>query len=158
MLFRFQNGMELKTSTALVRTAYIQCMLATFNQNTISQASALTSLLMKSVDKAVAQPTQPAVVTEGLCAACMLLKLKAGEGEKPNNLNNFLNVLFDMDKQVFVSEKFLSVATDDGKKLTNYRFNFIMNCNQQVGICNVIGCYHWKLLNYHGNNQLHGRL
>lgn len=107
--------MELKTSTALVRTSYIQCMLLTFNQSTISQASVLTSILMKSVDKAVAQPTQSAVVTEGLCAACMLLKIRSGEGEKPNNLNNFLNVLFDMDKQVFVSEKFLSVATEDGK-------------------------------------------
>lgn len=95
-------------------------MLSTFNQNTIHQASVLTLLLTKSVDKAVAQPTQPAMVTEGLCAACMLLKLLAGDGEKPNNLHNFLNVLFDMDKQIFVSEKFLSVASDEGNYYTVY--------------------------------------
>lgn len=106
--------MSLKTSTGAVRASYIQCMLACFDQNTITQASVLTPILLKSVEKAIAQPTQAVAVTEGLCAACMLLKILKVEGEKANNLQTFWNAVFDMEKQVFLSEKFLSVATDDG--------------------------------------------
>lgn len=110
----FQTGMGLKTSTSLVRCAYIQAMLACFNPTTIAQANVLTPILLKSVEKAVAQSTQAPIVTEGLCAAYMLLKILTGEGEKANNLQSFWNSLFDMEKQVFLSEKFLSVASDDG--------------------------------------------
>lgn len=90
-------------------------MLACFNSTTVSQASVLTPILLKSVEKAVSQPTQAIAVTEGLCAACMLLKILKTDGEKANNLQSFWNALFDMEKQVFLSEKFLSLATDDGK-------------------------------------------
>lgn len=89
-------------------------MLSCFNQSTISQASVLVPILTKSIEKAVAQPTQIPVVTEGLCAACMLLKIFSNDGDKANNLQNTLHVIFDMDKQVFLSEKFLSMTTDDG--------------------------------------------
>lgn len=106
--------MGLKTTTGLVRSSYIQCMLACLNQNTVSQANVLIPILLKSVEKAVSQPTQVIAVTEGLCAACMLLKILRTDGEKANNLQTFWNALFDMEKQVFLSEKFLSLAADDG--------------------------------------------
>lgn len=110
--------MGLKTTTGLVRSSYIQCMLACLNQNTVTQANVLTPILLKSVEKAVAQPTQAIAVTEGLCAACMLLKILKTDGEKANNLQTLWNALFDMEKQVFLSEKFLSIASDDGSVLT----------------------------------------
>lgn len=106
--------MGLKTSTGLVRSSYIQCMLSCFSQSTVSQANILIPILLKFVDKAAAQPAQIITVTEGLCAARMLLKILKVEGEKANNLQNFWNTIFDMEKQVFLSEKFLSLATDDG--------------------------------------------
>lgn len=115
--------MGLKTSTGLVRSSYIQCMLVCFNQTTVAQANVLTAILLKSVEKAVAQPTQAIAVTEGLCAACMLLKILRSEGEKANNLQAFWNALFDMEKQVFLSEKFLSVASDDGNNVKRW-FDF----------------------------------
>lgn len=115
--------MSLKTSTGAVRSSYIQCMLACFSQSTLAQASVLTPILLKSVEKAVAQPTQAIAVTEGLCAACLLLKILKIDGEKANNLQTFWNAVFDMEKQVFLSEKFLSVATDDGILNNNHKSN-----------------------------------
>ncbi|KYB24626.1 Translational activator GCN1-like Protein [Tribolium castaneum] len=110
----FKNGMGLKTSTPLVRISYIKCMLTCFNRNTINQATCLVPTLLKSVDRAVAQPAQCLPVTEGLCASCMLLKIIAVSGEKETNFQNLWNVILDMDKQIFVSEKFLSTTGDDG--------------------------------------------
>ena len=106
--------MGLKTSTPLVRIAYIKCMLNSFNSNTIHQASVLVPVLLKAVERAVAQPSQCLSVTEGLCATCMLLQLISVVGEKENNFQNLWNVVLDMDKQIFVSEKFLSLTGDDG--------------------------------------------
>ncbi|XP_044264698.1 eIF-2-alpha kinase activator GCN1-like [Tribolium madens] len=110
----FKNGMVLKTSTPLVRISYIKCMLTCFNRNTIHQATTLIPVLLKSVDRAVAQSAQCLPVTEGLCATCMLLKIISVIGEKENNFQNLWNILLDMDKQIFVSEKFLSTTGDDG--------------------------------------------
>lgn len=104
--------MEVKS--VQVRIAYIQCMLACFNPNTVASAAVLIPLLLKAVDRAVAQPAQIPLVTEGLSASCMILKFVSSQGEKVANLQNFWNVLFDMEKQVFLSEKFLSLATEDG--------------------------------------------
>jgi hypothetical protein len=110
----FKNGMGLKTSTPLVRTTYIKCMLSCFNSKTIAQGSVLIPVLLKAVDRAAAQPSQCLSVTEGLCATCLLLKLVSVVGEKENNFQILWSALLDMDKQIFVSEKFLSITGDDG--------------------------------------------
>lgn len=126
--------MALKSSTSAVRTSYIQCMLACFQSNTIAQAVPLVPTLQKSIERAISQPTQAVVVTEGLCAAYLLLKISAVQSDKENTFLNLSSVLFDMDKQVFVSEKYLSTATDDGKldqsvckqKYILFHFSFIL--------------------------------
>lgn len=89
-------------------------MATCFQSNTISQATALIPILQKAIDRAVSQPTQVPSVTEGLCAACLLLKIASTQGDKENSLQSLWNILLDMDKQLFISEKFLSAATDDG--------------------------------------------
>lgn len=89
-------------------------MMTCFQGSTITQASPLIPTLLKSIDRAVAQPTQPPIVMEGLCAACLLLRIASAQNDKENNMNNLWNAVFDMDKQLFVSEKFLSGATEDG--------------------------------------------
>ncbi|KAL1494916.1 hypothetical protein ABEB36_010427 [Hypothenemus hampei] len=109
----FKNGMTLKTSTPIVKIAYIQCMLITFNAN-INQAHALLPTLLKSVEKAVSQPTQPLSVSEGLCASLLLIKISEAKMEKENGgLSNMWNSLFDMKKQIFVSEKYLQTANEN---------------------------------------------
>ncbi|KAF5292015.1 hypothetical protein FQA39_LY14132 [Lamprigera yunnana] len=109
----FKNGMGLKTSTATVRISYIQCMIACFNANLISQATPLVGILQRSLERGVSQPLQSLSVTEGLCAALLLLKIAEGESDKENKYSNLWTTLFDMDKQLFVSEKFITTATDD---------------------------------------------
>lgn len=107
--------MALKTSTALVKSSYIECMIYCFNENTISQALVFVPNLLSAVEKALAQPTQVPSVTEGLSAAVLLLKIAASSNEKENNLQNFWNIILDMEKQIFISEKFISLASDNGK-------------------------------------------
>ncbi|XP_065343673.1 stalled ribosome sensor GCN1 isoform X1 [Cloeon dipterum] len=107
----FVKGPELKTSTSAVRTAYIECMLVCFHGNTLGQAEELIGSLLKRVEKAAAQPTQPAVVTEGLAAACLVLKLAAADACLDSKLNSFWPLVYDMERQVFLSEKFLAQSS-----------------------------------------------
>lgn len=106
--------MGLKTSTALVRSSYIECMIYCFDDNTISQAFVFVPNLLSAVEKALAQPTQVPSVTEGLSAAVLLLKIASSDDEKGNSFQNFWNIILDMEKQIFVSEKYISLASDNG--------------------------------------------
>lgn len=112
MLF-FQNGLNMKSTTPSVKISYIQCMLSTFNGKTIVKASALAPIFVKSIEKAVSQPTVSLSVTEGICAAVFLLKLINVEKEKESSFQVLWTALFDMNKQVFVSENFLSSCEEE---------------------------------------------
>nr|CAI5870227.1 unnamed protein product [Callosobruchus analis] len=111
----FQNGLNMKTSTPLVKISYIQCMLATFNSKTVTSISPLVPVLLKSVEKAASQPAVALSVTEGLCAAILLLRLAHSQQEKDSGLHNMWNVVLDMDKQIFVSDKFLTTCSEECK-------------------------------------------
>ncbi|XP_021942062.1 eIF-2-alpha kinase activator GCN1, partial [Zootermopsis nevadensis] len=108
-----KKGPGLKTSTAAVRTAYIECMSACLHGNTLAQGIELIPLLLKTVEKAVAQPAQVPLVTEALYAACLLLKMAAADIGADKKLDNLWSVVLDMNKQLFVSEKFLTLASDE---------------------------------------------
>lgn len=90
-----------------------------FHGNNISQAVLLVPTLLKCIERAVAQPAQSQLVSEGLCAACFILKILAAEIDL-DNLQGFWNVILDVDKQLFLSEKYLSLASDDCKYTCNY--------------------------------------
>ncbi|KAJ8939614.1 hypothetical protein NQ318_012337 [Aromia moschata] len=77
------------------------------------KASVLVPDLLKSVEKAVSQPTIIVSVTEGLCAALMLLKLGPIYQDKDPNFQIMWNAILDMEKQVFVSEKYLATCSED---------------------------------------------
>jgi len=53
-------------------------------------------------------------VTEALCGTCLLLKMASADIGAEKKLDNLWNIVLDMDKQLFVSEKFLTVASEDG--------------------------------------------
>lgn len=89
-------------------------MTALFQGNNICQASPLVPLLLKCVERAAAQPAQAQLVSEGLSAACCILKI-LGANSELENLQNFWNIILDVDKQLFLSEKYLTVASDDCK-------------------------------------------
>uniref|UniRef100_A0A069DYI0 Putative translational activator gcn1 n=1 Tax=Panstrongylus megistus TaxID=65343 RepID=A0A069DYI0_9HEMI len=108
----FDKGISLKTSTSLVRAAYIGVLSVCCQSATASQTTQYIPLLVKCVEKAAAQPTQVAIVMEGLSAACLLLKM-ATLDSVDSKLAPLYNIILDMDKQVFISEKFLLQASCD---------------------------------------------
>lgn len=91
-----------------------------FHGNNIAQAVPLVPTLLKCIERAVAQPAQSQLVSEGLCAACFILKILA-TGIDLDNLQSFWNVVLDVDKQLFLSEKYLSLASDDCKYASNHQ-------------------------------------
>ncbi|GAB6030116.1 hypothetical protein CHUAL_005795 [Chamberlinius hualienensis] len=109
----FNKGIGLKTSTATVRNCYFSCMLATFKGDALCQGEAVIPVTLKAVERAYAQPSQMAVVTEGLSATLLLLRLRAQNPQLESKLATVWNVLFDMEKQVFITEKFLTSASED---------------------------------------------
>ena len=70
----FKKGMTLKTSTPIVRANYIRCMAAAFHGESLAQSAELIPTLLKSLERAVAQPTQAPAIAEGLAATNLLLR------------------------------------------------------------------------------------
>lgn len=106
-------------------------MLTTFKSTNISQALSLVPSLLKSVEKAVSQSNQPLSVSEGLCAALLLIKVSGSKSEKENGLSSMWASVLDMDKQIFVSEKFLQAANETSK-YNVYLFYLLINFILQV--------------------------
>lgn len=92
-------------------------MISTFSGKTIVQASSLAPILLKSVEKATSQPTVPESVTEGICATIFLLKLLNVEKEKESSFQVVWNASIDPNKQVFMSENFLSSCDEQSRYL-----------------------------------------
>ncbi|ERE74489.1 translational activator GCN1-like protein [Cricetulus griseus] len=109
----FKKAFSLKTSTSAVRHAYLQCMLASFRGDTLLQALDFLPLLMQTVEKAASQNTQVPTVTEGVAAALLLSKLSVADSQAEAKLNNFWQLVMDEKKQIFTSEKFLLLASED---------------------------------------------
>uniref|UniRef100_A0A8D0VXD8 GCN1 activator of EIF2AK4 n=2 Tax=Sus scrofa TaxID=9823 RepID=A0A8D0VXD8_PIG len=109
----FKKAFSLKTSTSAVRHAYLQCMLVCFRGDTLLQALELLPLLIQTVEKAAAQSTQVPIITEGVAAALLLSKLSVADSQAEAKLSSFWQLILDEKKQVFTSEKFLLVASED---------------------------------------------
>uniref|UniRef100_A0A8C2VN10 GCN1 activator of EIF2AK4 n=1 Tax=Chinchilla lanigera TaxID=34839 RepID=A0A8C2VN10_CHILA len=109
----FKKAFSLKTSTSAVRHAYLQCMLASFRGDMLLQALDLLPLLIQTVEKAGSQSTQVPAVTEGVAAALLLSKLSVADSQAEAKLNSFWQLVVDEKKQIFTSEKFLLMASED---------------------------------------------
>lgn len=90
------------------------------------QASDLIPTLLKSVEKAVAQPIQPNSVSEGLCASLLLIGVSKAKLEKENGLSIMWSTALDMDKQLFVAEKFLQNASENSKLIGEQQQNNLL--------------------------------
>ncbi|XP_006865512.1 PREDICTED: translational activator GCN1 [Chrysochloris asiatica] len=109
----FKKAFSLKTSTSAVRHAYLQCMLASFRGDTLLQALDFLPLLLQTVEKAGSQSTQVPAVTEGAAAALLLVKLSMADTQAEAKLSGFWQLIVDEKKQIFTSEKFLLMASED---------------------------------------------
>lgn len=82
-----------------------------FHNNTLNQCSVLAGILANALEKGCAPGGSQ---TKALSAAYLLLRL-ATIGACPEKYTNVLwNILLDVDKQFFVSDKFLASANEGG--------------------------------------------
>uniref|UniRef100_A0A8D0DC90 GCN1 activator of EIF2AK4 n=1 Tax=Sander lucioperca TaxID=283035 RepID=A0A8D0DC90_SANLU len=102
-----KKAFTLKTSTSLVRHAYLQAMLGAFKGDTLAQASDLVPLLLQTVEKAAAQNSQHALLSEGV-AASVLLSRDFSFVSAEAKFSSFWNLILDEKKPLFTTEKFLS--------------------------------------------------
>ncbi|KAI9565775.1 hypothetical protein GHT06_009568 [Daphnia sinensis] len=109
----FKKGMALKTSTPAVRTGYIRCMAASLHGESLTQGIELIPVLLKSLERAAAQPTQAAVVSEGLSAATLLLRCANLDEKVASQCGPLWTILSDTDKLLFVNEKMLSSYNEE---------------------------------------------
>uniref|UniRef100_A0A673C824 GCN1 activator of EIF2AK4 n=1 Tax=Sphaeramia orbicularis TaxID=375764 RepID=A0A673C824_9TELE len=109
----FKKAFTLKTSTSLVRQAYLQAMLGAFRGDTLAQASDLMPLLIQSVEKAAAQNSQHALLSEGTAASVLLSRLALLETQTEAKFTTFWNLILDEKKPLFTTEKFLSQANEE---------------------------------------------
>ncbi|XP_069071140.1 stalled ribosome sensor GCN1 isoform X2 [Pleurodeles waltl] len=109
----YRKAYSLKTSTSGVRHAYLQSMLVSFKGDTLQQAQELLPLLVQTVEKASSQSTQVPIVTEGVAAAVLVCRMSVNDLQSESKLSNFWPLVLDEKKQIFTSEKFLSMASED---------------------------------------------
>ncbi|XP_057374386.1 stalled ribosome sensor GCN1-like [Daphnia carinata] len=109
----FKKGMTLKTSTPAVRTGYIRCMAASLHGESLPQGIELIPVLLKSLERAAAQPTQAAIVSEGLSAATLLLRCASLDEKAASQCGPLWTILSDTDKLLFVNEKMLSSYNEE---------------------------------------------
>uniref|UniRef100_A0A3Q1GAD8 GCN1 activator of EIF2AK4 n=1 Tax=Acanthochromis polyacanthus TaxID=80966 RepID=A0A3Q1GAD8_9TELE len=106
-----KKAFTLKTSTSLVRHAYLQAMLGAFKGDTLAQASDLMPLLLQTVEKAAAQNSQHALLAEGV-AASVLLRLSVFPSTE-TKFTTFWSLILDEKKPLFTTEKFLSQGSEE---------------------------------------------
>uniref|UniRef100_A0A3Q3F6D5 GCN1 activator of EIF2AK4 n=1 Tax=Kryptolebias marmoratus TaxID=37003 RepID=A0A3Q3F6D5_KRYMA len=108
-----KKAFTLKTSTSLVRHAYLQAMLGAFKGDTLSQASDFVPLLLQTVEKAAAQNSQHSLLAEGVAASVLLSRLALLETQTEAKFTSFWNLILDEKKPLFTTEKFLSQASEE---------------------------------------------
>uniref|UniRef100_A0A8B9GL29 GCN1 activator of EIF2AK4 n=1 Tax=Astyanax mexicanus TaxID=7994 RepID=A0A8B9GL29_ASTMX len=109
----FKKAFTLKASTSAVRHAYLQAMLVAFKGDTLGQAVDHTALLIQTVEKAAAQSSQHALLTEGVAASVLLCRLSTLDVLPEAKLTSFWNLILDEKKPLFTTEKFLSQAGEE---------------------------------------------
>lgn len=108
-----KKAFTLKSSTSSVRHAYLQAMLRAFKGDTLSQALDLVPLLIQTVEKAAAQSSQHALLSEALAASVLLCHLSILDSVPESKLTSFWNLILDEKKPLFTTEKFLVQTSEE---------------------------------------------
>lgn len=120
----FKKGLESKAQT--VKVSFLQWFLSCLQHATLPSSVSFTDQLLKMIEKAAQNVLQTPVVSEGLAAACIILSTTT---VKQENLQSFWNIVLDMNKEIFVSDKFVGSASNESlcsvvlmceKLLTNF--------------------------------------
>ncbi|BES98076.1 translational activator [Nesidiocoris tenuis] len=102
----------LKQFTPFVRAAYFSALADCCNFLTAPQLQTHVNSLLKVVEKAAAQPLQMGLLREALAATCLLLKMASTHAYEMD-LSSVYIIILDMDKQLFLSDKFLSQSSPE---------------------------------------------
>ncbi|CAF1278175.1 unnamed protein product [Adineta ricciae] len=102
----FKKGLEQKTSTAITRTAYLQCMLVAYKEDTLASLIPLHSTLMASYERGLNQPTLIICLQEALLAALLMVNIAQMNSSYDNKLTSFWSTLNDSKRQIFTTDKF----------------------------------------------------
>lgn len=98
----FKKGLDSKAQA--VKVSYLQWFLNCLQHATLPTSVNFNDQLLKMIEKAAQNVLQTPVVSEGLAAACIVLYTTSTKHE---SLQTFWNVVLDMNKEIFVSEKFV---------------------------------------------------
>uniref|UniRef100_A0A8C1DPP8 GCN1 activator of EIF2AK4 n=1 Tax=Cyprinus carpio carpio TaxID=630221 RepID=A0A8C1DPP8_CYPCA len=79
----------------------------------LNQAVDFLPLLIQTVEKAAAQNTQHALLSEGVAASVLLCRLSMLDSVPEAKLASFWNLILDEKKPLFSTEKFLSQASEE---------------------------------------------
>ncbi|XP_049305778.1 eIF-2-alpha kinase activator GCN1 isoform X1 [Bactrocera dorsalis] len=104
----FKRGLDLKTTTQTVRISYLQWFLAGLNNAKLHHDLNLTPLLIKIVEKGLQSPLQISLVCESVCATCIIIQTITITSDPL--FGSFWNTIFDMNKLIFFSERFMAAA------------------------------------------------
>ncbi|XP_026329507.1 eIF-2-alpha kinase activator GCN1 isoform X2 [Hyposmocoma kahamanoa] len=109
----FKKNLSAKSTTQTVRCAYVSLVSHALQhcKAAPAQRDALGPMLTKAVEKAVQQPLQHLVVSEGICAMLGLVLLDETR-ELPGKTAVWA-ALTHVDKQVLLHDRVLSTASDD---------------------------------------------
>lgn len=99
----FKKGLDAKSQA--IKISYLQWFLNCLQNATLPSSINFTEPLMKLIEKAAQNVHQIPVVTEGLAAACIVLYTTT---TKCDSLQSFWNIVFDMNKEIFISERFVT--------------------------------------------------
>lgn len=97
----FKKGLEHKSQA--VKVSYLQWFLNCLHQATASTNDSKSDLI-KIVEKSAQNVNQNPILCEGLAAACIILSITPS---KDDSIAHFWNIVLDMKKEIFTSEKFL---------------------------------------------------
>lgn len=121
------KGMALKSSTAGVRSAYLQCLYGALVSSASFDQKLIRPVLVKALENCIRQPSQVAIVTEGVHAAACLLKMASPDESIPE-LTKLLNAEGAADKQIFTNDKFVLTAGPGAlRSLTNIAEKLILD-------------------------------
>lgn len=104
----FKKGLDSKSQT--IRISYLQWFLHCLRQAKLPKEIDFTANLQKLIEKAAQNVLQTPVVNEGLAAACIILSTTTSKTE---NLQSFWNIVLDMNKELFVNEKFITGISNE---------------------------------------------
>ncbi|XP_050665165.1 eIF-2-alpha kinase activator GCN1 isoform X2 [Leptidea sinapis] len=127
----YKKNLSAKSTSQAVRISYASLIsrLVVERGTTAQQMEVLCPSLRAAVEKALKQPLQHAVVSEGVCAMLSLVATAQGrelcDGDKA-----LWNTLVHPDKHVLLHERLLAAANDEGGVAMQNSIGKLLNCCQ----------------------------